>query len=138
MLLTFFFYYAQTNLIYYSIAFLSFGLGDPVNLSMGTGISFAAFGAGTLSLYLKYPELFDWSDAYHVYNIGNTIGWMDYVWGKCNSRIWNIVTVKKSILFCISTMNIMLYLYGSHICLKSVAVMIQPVLERIASKEYCA
>lgn len=42
-----------------SVAFLSFGLGDPVNLTLATGISFASFGALTLSLYLKYPELFD-------------------------------------------------------------------------------
>jgi hypothetical protein len=41
------------------IAFLSFGLGDPVSLTFLTGISLAAFGAGELALYLKYPELFD-------------------------------------------------------------------------------
>jgi len=41
------------------IAFLSFGLGDPVTLTLLTGISLAAFGAGELALYLKYPELFD-------------------------------------------------------------------------------
>ena len=52
-------FYLLIYSFYYSIAFLSFGLGDPVNLSMGTGISFAAFGAATLSLYLKNPELFD-------------------------------------------------------------------------------
>lgn len=41
------------------IAFLSFGLGDPVNLTLFTGLSLAAFGACELALYLKYPELFD-------------------------------------------------------------------------------
>ena len=41
------------------IAFLSFGLGEPVSLTLLTGISLAAFGAGELALYLKYPELFD-------------------------------------------------------------------------------
>ena len=41
------------------IAFLSFGLGDPQILTLFTGLSLAAFGAGELALYLKYPELFD-------------------------------------------------------------------------------
>lgn len=41
------------------IAFLSFGLGDPMGLTLFTGISLAAFGAGELALYLKYPELFE-------------------------------------------------------------------------------
>jgi hypothetical protein len=41
------------------IAFLSFGLGDPVSLTLFTGLSLAAFGACELALYLKYPELFD-------------------------------------------------------------------------------
>lgn len=41
------------------IAFLSFGLGDPQILSMATGFSLAIFGAGHLTLYLKYPEVFE-------------------------------------------------------------------------------
>lgn len=40
------------------IAFLSFGLGDPMTLTLSTGICWAAYGAGEISLYLKYPELF--------------------------------------------------------------------------------
>jgi hypothetical protein len=44
---------------YLSIAFLSFGLGDPEYLTMATGISTAIFGALEFTLYLKYPELFD-------------------------------------------------------------------------------
>ena len=42
-----------------SIAFLSFGLGDPEYLTMSAGISTALFGALEFTLYLKYPELFD-------------------------------------------------------------------------------
>lgn len=42
-----------------SIAFLSFGLGEPEVLSLCTGVSWALYGAGIIALYLKYPELFD-------------------------------------------------------------------------------
>jgi hypothetical protein len=41
------------------IAFLSFGLGNPVTLTMTTGLLWACFGLANLGLYLKYPELFD-------------------------------------------------------------------------------
>lgn len=41
------------------IAFLSFGLGDPVSLTYATGTLWALFGIFNLALYLKYPELFD-------------------------------------------------------------------------------
>jgi hypothetical protein len=42
-----------------SIAFLSFGLGDPESLTFGTGCSMAVFGFLQLGLYLKYPEQFE-------------------------------------------------------------------------------
>lgn len=41
------------------IAFLSFGLGDPITLSFITGLLLAAFGVAELALYLKFPEIFD-------------------------------------------------------------------------------
>jgi hypothetical protein len=41
------------------IAFLSFGLGEPLTLSFITGLLFAAFGVAELALYLKFPELFE-------------------------------------------------------------------------------
>lgn len=41
------------------IAFLSFGLGDPVTLTYTTGCLWTIFGIGNLCLYLKYPELFE-------------------------------------------------------------------------------
>lgn len=40
------------------IAFLSFGLGEPLGLSVGTGVSLALFGATELGVYLQFPELF--------------------------------------------------------------------------------
>jgi hypothetical protein len=45
------------------IAFLSFGLGDPLTLTMTTGALWACFGLANLGLYLKYPELFDPAEA---------------------------------------------------------------------------
>lgn len=47
--------------LYISIAFLSFGLGDPETLSIITGLSLAAFGGLQVALYLKYPEMFELS-----------------------------------------------------------------------------
>lgn len=44
------------------IAFLSFGLGDPVNLTYATGGSLAVFGALKVALYLQYPEIFERKD----------------------------------------------------------------------------
>lgn len=41
------------------IAFLSFGLGEPATLSFITGLLLALFGVAELSLYLKFPEIFD-------------------------------------------------------------------------------
>ena len=41
------------------IAFLSFGLGEPLTLSFITGLLLASFGVGELALYLKFPEYFD-------------------------------------------------------------------------------
>lgn len=41
------------------IAFLSFGLGEPATLSFVTGLLLALFGVAELSLYLKFPEIFD-------------------------------------------------------------------------------
>mmetsp|Transcript_26602 Transcript_26602/g.39529 ORF Transcript_26602/g.39529 Transcript_26602/m.39529 type:complete len:195 (+) Transcript_26602:47-631(+) len=41
------------------VAFLSFGLKEPANLCLMTGISVAVFGVFELGLYLKYPELFE-------------------------------------------------------------------------------
>lgn len=43
----------------FSVAFLSFGLGDPQTLSMITGVSLAGFGSLQVALYLKYPEFFE-------------------------------------------------------------------------------
>jgi hypothetical protein len=40
------------------IAFLSFGLGEPMGLTIGTGVSLAIFGACELGIYLQFPELF--------------------------------------------------------------------------------
>jgi hypothetical protein len=42
-----------------SIAFLSFGLGDPQALTYGTGSVVALFGIIEVGLYLKYPEVFE-------------------------------------------------------------------------------
>ena len=42
-----------------SVGFLSFGLGEPENLSFCTGLVFAGFGAAELALFLKYPEFFE-------------------------------------------------------------------------------
>lgn len=41
------------------IAFLSFGLGDPQGLTLGTGLSLACFGASKVAMFLKYPEYFE-------------------------------------------------------------------------------
>jgi len=41
------------------IAFLCFGLGDPVALTYSTGFGLAIFGALQVGLYLKYPEYFE-------------------------------------------------------------------------------
>ena len=41
------------------IAFLSFGLGEPATLSFITGLLLAGFGVGELTLYLKFPEMFE-------------------------------------------------------------------------------
>jgi hypothetical protein len=46
-------------LFLHSIAFLSFGLGDPETLSFISGAGLAAFGLVQLALYLKYPEMFE-------------------------------------------------------------------------------
>ena len=43
----------------FSVGFLSFGLGEPENLSFCTGLVFAGFGAAELALFLKYPEFFE-------------------------------------------------------------------------------
>jgi hypothetical protein len=42
-----------------SIAFLSFGLGDPQTLTYITGSTLALFGFLEVGLYLKYPEWFE-------------------------------------------------------------------------------
>jgi hypothetical protein len=42
-----------------SVGFLSFGLGEPANLSFCTGAAFAGFGIGKLALYLRNPEWFE-------------------------------------------------------------------------------
>lgn len=42
-----------------SIAFLSFGLGDPQTLTYATGSSWALVGFLEVGLYLKYPEWFE-------------------------------------------------------------------------------
>jgi len=44
---------------YYSIAFLSFGLGMPESLTTATGSSLAVYGIIQFVVYLKYPEFFD-------------------------------------------------------------------------------
>ena len=44
---------------YYSIAFLSFGLGMPKSLTTATGSSLAVYGIIQFVVYLKYPEFFD-------------------------------------------------------------------------------
>ena len=41
------------------IAFLSFGLGEPLTLSFITGLLLSSFGVAELALYLKFPEFFD-------------------------------------------------------------------------------
>jgi hypothetical protein len=41
------------------IAFLSFGLGDPLPLTYSTGSAWTVFGCLKLGLYLKYPEWFE-------------------------------------------------------------------------------
>ncbi len=46
-------------LSFHSIAFLSFGLGDPETLTYGTGFVVALFGGFEIALYLKYPEVFE-------------------------------------------------------------------------------
>ena len=42
-----------------SIAFLSFGISEPANLCLITGLLVALFGLAELGLYLKFPELFE-------------------------------------------------------------------------------
>lgn len=42
-----------------SIAFLSFGLGDPQLLTYSTGFGLACFGGIQIGLYLKYPDHFE-------------------------------------------------------------------------------
>lgn len=41
------------------IAFLSFGLGEPLTLSFICGFLTASFGVAELALYLKFPEFFE-------------------------------------------------------------------------------
>lgn len=41
------------------IAFLSFGLGEPITLSFICGFLTASFGVAELALYLKFPEFFE-------------------------------------------------------------------------------
>lgn len=43
---------------FYSIAFLSFGLGSD-SLCMLTGISLLALGGSMVGLFLKFPDLFE-------------------------------------------------------------------------------
>jgi hypothetical protein len=43
------------------VAFLSFGLSKPEGMSIACGILFCGLGASEVALYLKYPELFDYS-----------------------------------------------------------------------------
>jgi hypothetical protein len=55
----FIFWYFYPCLCIFSIAFLSFGLGDPQALSYGTGVAVGGFGVFEIALYLKYPEVFE-------------------------------------------------------------------------------
>lgn len=41
-----------------SIAFLSFGLSEPELLCVMNGLAWIALGAGEMTVYLKFPELF--------------------------------------------------------------------------------
>jgi hypothetical protein len=45
--------------LFSSIAFLSFGLGEPEMLCILNGLAWILLGGGEMTVYLKYPELFE-------------------------------------------------------------------------------